>query len=221
MKSCWTSVESRPTASQIDLMLTDLLQVHRNTTYNTLEIDEFDKRWESCKPNTIIKTDHITEVLLTPERTINKSISPSLTNLHGSLDNLTNEPKNDSLTSQVTSASDISDIDTCGAKKIPLAEFKLNSNSLFQRTASSGSETEEENWRYKVERGAYTEKVRQKSRSVADLMVLTHVDYSESESETPLPSLDYRVNYRNVRLAGLEAPGNLENASMTFGSEGK
>ncbi|CAG9854337.1 unnamed protein product [Phyllotreta striolata] len=177
MKSCWTSPESRPSAAQIDLMLADLLRVHRNTSYKSSTIDEFDRRWESCKPNCIVNTDHID---------LGKSPSPSMTNLHGSLDNLANVS----------------------------IENELKTD-LYRRTASSGSETEDENWRNKVERGAYTEKVRQKSRSVADLMVLTHVDYSESESETPLPSLDYRINYKNVRLANTLDAGNL-----TFGSEG-
>lgn len=49
----------------------------------------------------------------------------------------------------------------------------------------SGSETEEESWRGRVERGAYTEKVKQKSKSVADLMVLVHID-SDSEAEWSL-----------------------------------
>ncbi|XP_058807838.1 uncharacterized protein LOC131673673 isoform X3 [Phymastichus coffea] len=40
----------------------------------------------------------------------------------------------------------------------------------------SDSETEEESWRGRVERGAYTEKVKQKSKSVADLMVLVHIE---------------------------------------------
>ncbi|KAJ8682704.1 hypothetical protein QAD02_018496 [Eretmocerus hayati] len=38
------------------------------------------------------------------------------------------------------------------------------------------SETEEESWRGRVERGAYTEKVKQKSKSVADLMILVHIE---------------------------------------------
>lgn len=91
-----------------------------------------------------------------------------------------------------------------------------NAESLqYVPKTSSGSETEDENWKKKVEKGVYSEKVRQKSRSVTDLMVLTHIDCSESESETPLQSLDYRVNYKNVRLTQ-----NLENGSLMYGSEG-
>lgn len=107
-------------------------------------------------------------------------------------------------------------------------EFKLGPTTLKSKNndnnkdslqyvpkTSSSSETEDENWKKKVEKGVYSEKVRQKSRSVTDLMVLTHIDCSESESETPLQSLDYRVNYKNVRLTQ-----NVENPSMMYGSEG-
>lgn len=101
--------------------------------------------------------------------------------------------------------------------KEPYENDSLDDSLVYNMRRSSSSETEEENWKKKIERGAYTEKVRIKSKSVTDLMVLTHIDCSESESETPQPSLDHRVNYKNVRLA----PGhNLENASQVHGSEG-
>ncbi|XP_056647700.1 uncharacterized protein LOC130452439 [Diorhabda sublineata] len=206
MQLCWTSAESRPKVVQIHTMLTDLLQVHKNTSRTEVfDVDEFDRRWESCKPNTIIKTDHIAETVLESEGDdLRKSLSLSLTNLHGSLDNLAFYDQDVTINEQTTKSSDA-----------------FNCEDSIQRTTSSGSETEEENWRNKVERGAYTEKVRQKSRSVADLMVLTHVDYSESESETPLHSLEYRINYKNVRLAGLDGINSLENTtSIMYGSEG-
>ena len=50
---------------------------------------------------------------------------------------------------------------------------------------NSDSETEEESWRGRVERGAYTEKVKQKSKSVADLMVLVHIE-PESDADLSL-----------------------------------
>ncbi|CAH1170022.1 unnamed protein product [Phaedon cochleariae] len=238
MQLCWTNAESRPTVSQIHLMLSDLLQVHQNTTsdpsHESLSLNDFDQRWASLKPNSLVKTDDITVHF--PE--IRKNLSPSMTNLHGSLDNLLadnnsesifiedefrnefSSANDDSLTSERVYNSDSSEQRT---KKKSKTKSKtdnesdnLSNGKLFQRT-SSGSETEDDNWRNKVEMGAYTEKVRQKSKSVADLMVLTHVDYSESESETPLPSLDYKVNYKNVRLA---PTNNLETAGMTFASEG-
>ncbi|XP_057320266.1 dentin sialophosphoprotein-like isoform X2 [Microplitis mediator] len=74
----------------------------------------------------------------------------------------------------------------------PQASFKLGPGEPIRNaplaktdTTESGSETEEESWRGRVERGAYTEKVRQKSKSVADLMVLVHID-SDSEAEWSL-----------------------------------
>ncbi|KAL6446869.1 hypothetical protein ACFW04_001354 [Cataglyphis niger] len=50
---------------------------------------------------------------------------------------------------------------------------------LFQE---SGSETEEESWKGRIEKGVYTEKVKQKSKSVTDLMVLVHID-PDSDAE--------------------------------------
>ncbi|XP_063919861.1 uncharacterized protein LOC135134908 isoform X2 [Zophobas morio] len=275
MQLCWTSSESRPAVAQIDLMLGELLQVYKNTTSTQLEshvsIKDFDKRWESFKPNSIVKTDnHIdnTEMDLEDSQIrTSKPLSPSLNNLHGSLDNLlvdSSESQMESwLENVATKTGDMSyvkglsdaikDLDNAIAlenstssdsshhqspkpKSNPKLEFQLgplttklqipespNQNDslmdsfLFAQRTSSGSETEEENWKKKIERGAYTEKVRQKSRSVADLMILTHIDPSESESETPLPSLDYRTNYKNVRYAPKQ---NLENVGLMFGSEG-
>ncbi|VEN45721.1 unnamed protein product [Callosobruchus maculatus] len=239
MQLCWaTNPEERPTVSRIDLMLSDLLQVQKNANNtvsadSSLSIDDFDRRWETFKPNYIVKTDHLSDTVSVEihEPGMNKK-SPSLTNLHGSLDDLIakgppaecfiEDEMSPNLMTQVpadtnsNSDSDQEEIKSKIKSKLASSRNPFVDNFSFNRM-SSGSETEEENWRYKVERGAYTEKVRMKSRSVADLMVLTHVDYSESESETPLPSLDYRVNYKNVRLA---PANNLESANLTFGSEG-
>ncbi|XP_076476276.1 uncharacterized protein LOC117153275 isoform X1 [Bombus vancouverensis nearcticus] len=46
----------------------------------------------------------------------------------------------------------------------------------------SSSETEEESWKGRIEQGVYTEKVKQKSKSVTDLMVLVHIDF-DSDAE--------------------------------------
>lgn len=176
MRMCWSSAESRPKVSQIDLMLCDLLQVHKNTQDPLQDASDFDKRWENFKPNTIVKTDNQNEC---------ESVDPLQFNI--------------------------------GQDEEKLACVQIDSMTdslIFKQGGSSGSDTEEENWRRKVERGAYSEKVRLKSRSVADLMVLTHVDYSESETETPMPSLDYRLN-RSVRNRS-----NLENIALNFSSEG-
>ncbi|XP_063995899.1 rho-associated protein kinase 1-like isoform X2 [Diachasmimorpha longicaudata] len=74
----------------------------------------------------------------------------------------------------------------------PQARFRLgpdeplkNPELRSQISQESGSETEEESWRGRVERGAYTEKVKQKSKSIADLMVLVHID-DDSEAEWSL-----------------------------------
>jgi hypothetical protein len=278
MQLCWTSSESRPAMTQIDLMLGDLLQVYKNTVSTEAETDvsmkDFDKRWESFKPNSIVKTDnHVadnTELDLDESEIVSsKPLSPSLNNLHGSLDNLLIDSSESQMESwlenvatktgdmcYVKGLSDaIKDLDNAIAlenstssdsshhqspapvhpNEDPKIEFKLGPFSskqipespnqsdsltdsmLFVQRTSSGSETEEENWKKKIERGAYSEKVRQKSRSVADLMILTHIDPSESESETPLPSLDYRTNYKNVRYAPKQ---NLESVSFMYGSEG-
>lgn len=260
MQLCWTNAESRPIVSQIDLMLTDLWQVYKNTKTSTLTADDFDKRWELCKPNSLVKNYRVDNAEIEECGTnIKKPLSPSLNNLHGSLDNLLDSSdqmelwlekitKSDDLSLAKSnsiailsldgplvleiSSSDSSDRASPKQKKLKMKskiDFDLNTkfrdkqpynfsdSALFSQRTSSESETEDENWRNKVERGAYTEKVRLKSRSVADLMILTHVDYSESESETPLPSLDYRVNYKNVRYA---PKNNLENISLTYGSEG-
>ncbi|KAG5873397.1 hypothetical protein JTB14_017984 [Gonioctena quinquepunctata] len=248
MQLCWTNAESRPSLTQINLMLSDLLQVHRNTKSNaspsTLSVDDFDERWDSFKPNSIVKTDHVSDTVSIemhfPESNVRKSLSASLNNLHGSLEDLLDvngdshvlfiedelrntgfsSANDESITSEPIFTSDSSDhestvdmkpkVKSKGGSDVKTKNSVLESK-LFQKT-SSESETEDEHWRNKVERGAYTEKVRLKSKSVADLMVLTHVDYSESESETPLPSLDYKVNYKNVR--------SLENGNKTYGSEG-
>ncbi|EEZ99620.2 uncharacterized protein LOC103313170 isoform X2 [Tribolium castaneum] len=259
MQLCWTTSESRPAMSQIDLMLGDLLQVYKNTNLTKLEppisMNDFDKRWESFKPNSIVKTDNqITDNadldLDDSQIVTSKPLSPSLNNLHGSLDNLltSNVQMESWLENVATRTGDMSyvrglsdaikDLDNAialenstSSESSPKIQFRLGPfgdkpqiaespheslNDSVQRP-SSGSETEEENWKKKIERGAYSEKVRQKSRSVADLMVLTHIDQSESESETPLPSLDYRTNYRNVRYAPKQ---NLESCGLMFGSEG-
>lgn len=249
MQMCWTSFELRPKITQIQLMIEDLLHIYENMKLDSAHIGDFEERWHSFKPNTIVKTDnHEPSPLLLRTKTSNHK--GSLNNL---LDSQQQEEMDSWLENVATSTDDLSyvrglhdamnDLDNVialenvsssesshrpsPAPQKNRIEFKLgpqarkskDSDSFSATVApktSSESETEEENWKRKIERGAYSEKVRQKSRSVTDLMVLTHIDCSESESETPLQSLDYRVNYKNVRLANQ----NLENTSLMFGSEG-
>lgn len=273
MQMCWTSAESRPAISQIDLMLADLMQVYRNTNIGQskgVSIQDFDQRWENLKPNTIVKTDnHINEdcedalenISLCNEISNQNNISDSMNNLlqdsctvqniemESWLENLTNtedlsyvkgvqtamhyldnaialenissfdsshRPSPSNVNSKLQLNFKLGPINKSKPPS-PLENDSLTDSLLFARRTSSESETEEENWKKKIETGAYSEKVRQKSRSVADLMVLTHIDCSESDSETPLASLDYRVNYRNVRKTSKQ---NLESMSLMFGSEG-
>ncbi|CAH1129888.1 unnamed protein product [Ceutorhynchus assimilis] len=193
IKMCWNNAESRPKVDQIDIMLSDLYQVHKNTHSEPLNATEdFDSRWKASKPNTIVKTDnHSVSIDIDSVEDL-KLIVPSP------------KPINFKLGPSFLSANDDS-----------LAQAdSLTDSMIYKQQISSESDTEEENWRRKVERGAYSEKVRLKSRSVADLMVLTHVDYSESESETPMPSLDYKLNNRSLKKS------NLENSNLNFSSEG-
>lgn len=238
MQLCWSTHESRPSIIQIDVMLTDLLEVCKNTNSTTqnpaVSVDDFDSRWELLKPNTIVKTDN--QVMETDDDLDaasfiqDKQMSPSLNNL---LDDGTSVHMESWL--ENVALNNDNDVKNTETKHLPSdikfkeglkVEFKLcpmsqrvaRSAEVLNDRTSSESETEDENWKKKIERGAYSEKVRQKSRSVTDLMVLTHIDCSESDSETPLPSLDYKANfYKNVRCAPRQ---NLENVSLMFGSEG-
>lgn len=194
MQLCWSNSELRPTINQVYPMIEDLVNVHKNSTEVTYDsLPDFDRRWDSFKPNVKFDT-HLTQWNsgLDSFDNLDESWTPNLFN---------DIQDNDSNLSNATAAQ-------------PELRFKLGPLTSSTMRTSSESETEDENWKRKVERGLYTEKVRQKSRSVADLMVLTHIDCSESDSETPLPS----INYKNVRYAVPKQ--NLENVSLTFGSEG-
>ncbi|RZF43507.1 hypothetical protein LSTR_LSTR005243, partial [Laodelphax striatellus] len=96
----------------------------------------------------------------------------------------------------------------------------LQEDSLCVRRDSS-SDTEEETWRGRIERGEFTEKVKEKSKSVADLMILTHIENSSDESDS-LPSLTRQFsiekNRRFVTGKNLAVPTMM--TSIGFGSEG-
>ncbi|XP_049853256.1 uncharacterized protein LOC126334745 isoform X4 [Schistocerca gregaria] len=68
------------------------------------------------------------------------------------------------------------------------------------KTTDSGTDTEDETWRKRIERGEFSEKVKEKSKSVADLMILTHIECSDGSDSEP-PSLTWNfersVNSRN------------------------
>ncbi|CAD1469600.1 unnamed protein product, partial [Heterotrigona itama] len=73
------------------------------------------------------------------------------------------------------------------------SSFRLGPNELVKNIPNvkniihheSSSETEEESWKGRIEQGVYTEKVKQKSKSVTDLMVLVHIDF-DSDAELSL-----------------------------------
>lgn len=181
MQLCWTTnAESRPKVNQIDLMLSDLLQVHRHTANSTSNYDDdFDRRWQSLKPNYIVKTDHISDSVSVEIHDTDILLSPTISNIHGSLNNLLVEngppvecyiddelgcelkkPEN-SYVLEVTSSSD-SDTEVY-KNRMKIGKSEESQTNPFHHSSSlnrmsSGSETEDENWHNKVERGLIQKK---------------------------------------------------------------
>uniref|UniRef100_A0A0A9YM91 Serine/threonine-protein kinase LMTK3 n=1 Tax=Lygus hesperus TaxID=30085 RepID=A0A0A9YM91_LYGHE len=201
-----------------------------------LEIKPTDENQDSCKtssPMTISPQLSVTseEIFQTSQKK-----SPSLTNLQGSFEDLTQfdswlqgvEQKteedrkfvrniseaiknlDETLALEKTSSSS-ADSSIEGPKK-PLLDFKLGPLA-GERKSESSSDTEEETWRHRVERGEFTEKVKEKSKSVTDLMVLTHIDSEESENDS-LPSLTKQYSLKR------SGPKGTTYTSIGFGSEG-
>lgn len=119
------------------------------------ETSDFDQRWMTMRPN----------ISREPTR------SASLQDLRGSLD------------SEQWSSLTQTSFRLGPEEPVKNAPGGLIRSRLLFR--DSDSETEEESWRGRVERGAYTEKVKQKSKSVADLMVLVHIE-PDSDAELSL-----------------------------------
>ncbi|XP_065218774.1 uncharacterized protein LOC135844477 isoform X2 [Planococcus citri] len=99
----------------------------------------------------------------------------------------------------------------------------IEDNSLTRRIDSLGTDTEDEMWRRRIERGEFTEKVKEKSKSVADLMILTHIDCSESSESDSLPSFHSRQSsFKSTRRGSksnvVATASSLMN-SLSFGSE--
>lgn len=89
----------------------------------------------------------------------------------------------------------------------------------FIRRDSSGTDTEEETWRKRIERGEFTEKVKEKSRSVADLMILTHIENSDGSDESDsLPSLTRQ--YSLEKMKRIYGKSGTVMSTIGFGSEG-
>ncbi|XP_054281695.1 uncharacterized protein LOC128999301 isoform X1 [Macrosteles quadrilineatus] len=84
------------------------------------------------------------------------------------------------------------------------------------RRDSSGTDTEEETWRGRIERGEFSEKVKEKSKSVTDLMILTHIESEGSETDS-LPSLtrQYSVDKKKKFTGvGFGSEGNIRGAVL-------
>ncbi|XP_024869072.1 uncharacterized protein LOC112452873 isoform X3 [Temnothorax curvispinosus] len=133
---------------------------------------DFEQRWESLRANTY--KQHVR--------------SASLQDLRGSIDSdywthiVDDAQTTDSLQSSFRLGPDEQ------VRNIP----RMKTATMFQE---SGSETEEESWKCRIERGVYTEKVKQKSKSVTDLMVLVHID-PDSDAEW---SLGAQTSEKNVK----------------------
>lgn len=133
---------------------------------------DFEQRWENLRSNTY--KQHVR--------------SASLQDLRGSIDSdywthiVDDAQTTDSIQSSFRLGPDEQ------VKNIP----RMKTATIFQE---SGSETEEESWKCRIEQGVYTEKVKQKSKSVTDLMVLVHID-PDSDAEW---SMGAQTSEKNVK----------------------
>ncbi|KAL0278322.1 UNVERIFIED_CONTAM: hypothetical protein PYX00_000172 [Menopon gallinae] len=101
--------------------------------------------------------------------------------------------------------------------KNSLFDDSLKGNDSFVNVQSrNSSDTEDETWRRRIERGEFSEKVKEKSRSIANLMVLTHIDASD-ESDVDLEKSFDRSLTRNSYSRRHYAKSSL--SSNNFGSE--
>ncbi|CAL1687466.1 unnamed protein product [Lasius platythorax] len=124
---------------------------------------DFEQRWESLRANSCGK-QHVR--------------SASLQDLRGSIDSdYWTHIVDDALTTDNTLQQ--SSFRLGPDEQVRNIPGMRNTAAIFQE---SGSETEEESWKGRIEKGVYTEKVKQKSKSVTDLMVLVHID-PDSDAE--------------------------------------
>lgn len=138
--------------------LDDVRQILLNE--HSVHVD-FEQRWESLRANACGK-QHVR--------------SASLQDLRGSIDSdYWTHIVDDVLTTDTLQQSSFRLGPDEQVRNIP----GMKNSAVFQE---SGSETEEESWKGRVEKGVYTEKVKQKSKSVTDLMVLVHID-PDSDAE--------------------------------------
>ncbi|XP_014252265.1 uncharacterized protein LOC106668161 isoform X2 [Cimex lectularius] len=206
-----------------------------------LEIKPSDENPDSCKMSTPMTISPQLSVTSEDIFQTSQKKSPSLTNLKGSLEdvqfdswlqgveqkteedrtfvkNISEAIKNldETLALEKTSSSSADSSMEC--QKKPSVEFKLGPTSLERY--EFGSDTEDETWRHRIERGEFTEKVKEKSKSVTDLMVLTHIDSEESENDS-LPSLtrQYALKRNGTKMTtytgiGFSSEGNIRNAIL-------
>jgi len=166
--------------------LNDVKQVLLNE--HSAHID-FEQRWENLRANTC--KQHVR--------------SASLQDLRGSIDSdywthiVDDAQTTDSLQSSFRLGPDEQ------VKNIP----RMKTATIFQE---SGSETEEESWKGRIEQGVYTEKVKQKSKSVTDLMVLVHID-PDSDAEW---SMGAQTSEKNVKKKLLGSDSDLKHTADEF-----
>lgn len=225
MQMCWSDVATRPQIVEIDMLVSKLFHTYHNGRDNQKSLgssDDFDKKWEMLNPNNTQNMDANSDSVLLEMGddyivSTSKPLSPSLNNLHGSLDNLLATCEKSHFLSN-ENVRNICDSDSVsGPESFDEGRNDANHYSTdILKQVNSDSETEDENWREKVEKGTYTEKVRVKSKSITDLMVLTHIDYCESESETPFSSINYKVNSKTQRSLTSKP----DFPYLPFGSEG-
>ncbi|GLH02940.1 Tyrosine-protein kinase transmembrane receptor Ror [Gryllus bimaculatus] len=125
--------------------------------------------------------------------------------------------------------------DRFGSKSVSLVQpdsllddslVEKSSRDANNRATDSGTDTEDETWRKRIECGEFTAKVKEKSKSVADLMVLTHIDCSDGSDSEP-PSLTWtfdrgsnsRNSFSKQRRGSSFKGGNLNTNALAFASE--
>lgn len=147
------NAKDRPSLDDVRQILLNETSVHA----------DFEQRWESLRANSCNK-QHVR--------------SASLQDLRGSIDSdyWTHIVDDVPITDNTLQQSSFRLGPDEQVRNIPGMK---NTIPIFQE---SGSETEEESWKGRVEKGVYTEKVKQKSKSVTDLMVLVHID-PDSDAE--------------------------------------
>ncbi|XP_014213844.1 intracellular protein transport protein USO1-like isoform X2 [Copidosoma floridanum] len=145
------------------------------------ESSDFEQRWLNLRPNV----------------STNQTRSASLQDLRGSLDS-------EQWPSLMQTSFRLGPEEP--VKNVPGGTVLARGRWPFRE---SDSETEEESWRGRVERGAYTEKVKQKSKSVADLMVLVHIE-PDSDADLSLgPQTPMTTEKTKKRLVAIGSDGDL------------